>query len=350
MIGMLVSSSLNLLPTDLVAASGFAAFGSMILPAVMVHLGTVIPVRELARQYKAILVAVGSMVVAAALILAAVTLIFDYSTAVAGVAPMLGGVVSTLLTVEGLQGAGYSALVALPVVVMMFATIPGMPIASTLLRRHAKWLVASEQAAPAGEKAAAPNYTPKVAMPRWFAENGILTIFILMAFGVGAYFIGNLTGVSYTIWGLALGFAAAWLGVLPQRAMQEANGFTLAMIAIVAAVLAPLLSTSLASLAGMLGIVLAVLAFGFAGLILGGAIMSKIVKWQPALGISVALTAVFGFPADYLITKEVAESTGKTPEQKQMLLDSMLPQMLIGGFTSVSAGSVVIASILVGTL
>ncbi len=352
MIGMLVAASLGLIPTDIVAASGFAAFGAVILPSVMVHLGTMIPLAELKRQYKAILVSAGSMLIAAVLIIGVITLIFNYSTAVASVAPMVGGLVSTLVTAEGLTKAGFTSLAALPVMVMLFATLPGMPLASFLLRRHARWLVTDEHSRLNAGSATAETATrqPLIKLPKWFMENGFLVIFVLMAIGAGAFFIGELTGVSYTIWGLVAGFLATWLGLLPQRAMQQANGFSLAMIAIIALVVAPVLGTSLDALFGMFGIVVIVIVIGLAGLVVGGLIMSKLVKWRPAFGISVALTAVFGFPADYLITNEVAETVGKTPEQKQQLLDAMLPQMLIGGFTSVSAGSIVIASILVSTL
>ncbi|MBP6684606.1 MAG: hypothetical protein KA158_04200 [Leucobacter sp.] len=352
MIGMLIASSMGLIPTDIVAASGFAAFGAMILPSVMVHLGTMIPLSELKRQYKAILVAAGSLLVAALLIIGVATALFDFPTAVAGAAPMLGGLVSALVTVDGLTTAGYSSIVALPVIVMLFATLPGMPLTAFLLRRHARWLVSDEHAEVTAGQAGAASTTraPKLKLPKWFMENNFLIISVLMVLGAGAYFVGNLTGISYTIWGLGVGFIATWLGVLPQRAMQQANGFSLAMIAIIAVVVAPILGTSLEALLSMMLVVVTIIVVGLVGLVVGGLIMSKLVKWRPAFAISVALTAVYGFPADFLITNEVAETVGKTPAQRQQLLDAMLPQMLIGGFTSVSAGSVVIASILVGTL
>jgi hypothetical protein len=82
----------------------------------------------------------------------------------------------------------------------------------------------------------------------------------------------------------------------------------------------------------------------------GGYIATRLLKWQPTLGMSVALTAMYGFPADYLLTQEVARSVGRTSEERDQLSDAMLPAMLVGGFTSVSAGSVVIASVLVSFL
>ena len=59
---------------------------------------------------------------------------------------------------------------------------------------------------------------------------------------------------------------------------------------------------------------------------------------------------MYGFPADYLLTNEVVRSVGRTDEEREALSEAMLPPMLVGGFTSVSAGSVVIASVLVSFL
>lgn len=50
------------------------------------------------------------------------------------------------------------------------------------------------------------------------------------------------------------------------------------------------------------------------------------------------------------LTNEVARSVGRDEEEREKLLNAMLPPMLVGGFTSVSAGSVAIASVLVSFL
>ena len=52
----------------------------------------------------------------------------------------------------------------------------------------------------------------------------------------------------------------------------------------------------------------------------------------------------------YVIMNPLARSIARDDDEKEALLNVMLPPMLVGGFTSVSAGSVVIASILVSLL
>lgn len=370
MVGLFVSAQVGLIPVDLVKASGLAALGSMILPAIMVHLGTLIPLSVMRRQYKAVLVAAGSMVVAAALILGVLSLFYNYPTAVAGVGPLVGGLVATVMTVEGLNKTGNAALVAIPTMVLIVHSLPAMPLAATFLRRHAKTLLANGMehepadggggTSASGSRAAAPSATKTrsatarsryiVRLPDRLAENNFVLLFIILLLGSAALGLDALTGVSYSLWGLVLGVVALQVGLLPEKSLQQANGFTFAMVAIIAVVASSVLATPVDAILDVLGIVLTVLLVGLSGLVVGGVIMTKVVKWPLNLGVPVALTAAFGFPADYLITKEVADSVGQTPEERQWLLDKILPPMLIGGFTAVSAGSVVVASILVSTL
>ncbi|MGO2614038.1 MAG: hypothetical protein ACTH9B_02125, partial [Brevibacterium aurantiacum] len=93
-----------------------------------------------------------------------------------------------------------------------------------------------------------------------------------------------------------------------------------------------------------------ILIIGIIGIVGGGYIATKLLRWKAPLGMSVALTAMYGFPADYLLTNEVARSIARDDDEKEALLNVMLPPMLVGGFTSVSSGSVIIASVLVGML
>ncbi|GMA64992.1 hypothetical protein GCM10025859_54320 [Alicyclobacillus fastidiosus] len=63
-----------------------------------------------------------------------------------------------------------------------------------------------------------------------------------------------------------------------------------------------------------------------------------------------ALTATFGFPGDYLICEEVSRSESGDESERQRLFDEILSPMLVGGFTSVTIASIIIASIVMSTL
>ncbi|HBC97819.1 MAG TPA: hypothetical protein DC034_13625, partial [Clostridium sp.] len=74
-------------------------------------------------------------------------------------------------------------------------------------------------------------------------------------------------------------------------------------------------------------------------------LVGKHFGFSKEMAFACALTALFGFPADYVITTEVCKSVGTTEEEKNYLVDILLPRMLVGGFMTVSIASVIIASI-----
>lgn len=65
--------------------------------------------------------------------------------------------------------------------------------------------------------------------------------------------------------------------------------------------------------------------------------------WQMAYACS--LTALCGFPADYIITSEVSHEVANSKEEEAYLMDNMMPKMLVGGFATVSVASIIIASV-----
>lgn len=187
-------------------------------------------------------------------------------------------------------------------------------------------------------------------MPSFLEENELFTLFMVLIGGALATLISNPTHIPSSIVALLLGIGSTAIGLTPERALEKASSFGFAMAAVVAVVMAPLVTADMSDVIAALLPMVAILIIGGTGIMLGGFLATKLLRWEPTLGMSVALTAMYGFPADYLLTNEVARSVGVDETERQQLLDAMLPPMLVGGFTAVSAGSVVIASVLVSFL
>ncbi|GAB4074210.1 hypothetical protein GCM10028778_17130 [Barrientosiimonas marina] len=86
---------------------------------------------------------------------------------------------------------------------------------------------------------------------------------------------------------------------------------------------------------------------GIAGMYLFSLIAGKFLKYSKEMSFAVALTALYGFPADYIITSEVIDSLTNDEEEKEVLTNYMLPPMLVGGFVTVTIVSVILAGTLV---
>ena len=89
---------------------------------------------------------------------------------------------------------------------------------------------------------------------------------------------------------------------------------------------------------------------GVIGMYIFSFIIGKILKVSKNMAFAVSLTALYGFPADFIITNEVINSLTDDEKEREALTSHMLPPMLVGGFISVTVVSVILAGIFVGLL
>ena len=378
-IGYLVLIWTGVLPDDLVPNSALAAMGSLLIAAVITHMGTLIPLKLLRSQYQAIGISLIGIVLGAGLVLLIVSPILGYASAVAGAGPVTGGILAYIITAERLTELGFEYLVVIPALVLGVQSLFGMPLANILLRRYAVKLQraghfdtdaqnpdsAAAGASPQGDgpgsgtspgSGAVGTATLTVAPPRRlqllpvrFHEPAII-LGLLLAAGSLATWLGSITGVNYGIWALLLGILGHVLGIFPEQAMHKANAFGLAMAAVIVVVLASMSSVTWDDLVDAFWPVLLILAVGGTGILVGGWLGSKLFKWDPLKGIPVALTALFGFPGDYVLCQEISRSVGRDEREQKAIFDELVTPMLVGGFTTVTTGSIVVASILIQTI
>ncbi|HWO77092.1 MAG TPA: hypothetical protein VNM69_14540 [Bacillus sp. (in: firmicutes)] len=355
MLGYMLLIWAGVFPKDILDTSTLAIFGSLMVAPLIIHLGTIIPFKVLKGQGKTILIALTGMIAATLLLLAIAAPIFGYEIAVSAAGPIAGGTIAFLITTEKLTEIGATHLVAIPALIVAIQGLVGMPIATFFLRRFARSVKGKmneagyEEVAAAVEIHGSASDETKSWIPKKYQTNMVL-VFQLFLGGALALFLGNITGINFSIWALAIGFIGAYFGFYQQNMLERSNSFGIAMVGLIFFILAPMNSVTPSMFAQSLLIVLAIMAIGIVGLIGGGFIASKFFKWDPNKGTAVALTALLGFPADYILCEEVSRSVGETDEERKAIFNEIVTPMLIGGFTTVTTASIVIASILMNTL
>lgn len=356
MLGTFIAVQLNIIPDTIIDDSYLPQIYAILVAPLLFHMGSLIPLKTMLAQWRSVVISIAGMIVAVGVIAAVVGPIFGFQYVVAGSGPLAGGIVSTGLTTDGLKAANVdSAIVVLPALVLMLQSLPSMPLTNLLLRKFAIHLRDSgdlEELARNHKKVQKENGGDKklVNLPQMLVDNELFILFLILVGGSLATLLAIPTHIPSSIIALVLGVASTAIGLTPERSMEKSSSFGIAMASVVAIVMAPLVAASLSDVLAALIPVAVILAVGAVGIMIGGAIATKLLKWKTTLGMSVALTAMYGFPADYLLTNEVVRSVGRTEEERDALREAMLPPMLVGGFTSVSAGSVVIASVLVSFL
>ncbi|WP_170006106.1 hypothetical protein [Bacillus fonticola] len=357
LLGYLVLSWTGVFPEDLLANSTMITVGGLLVAPLIVHLGTLIPLKTIVAQWRAVCIALIGIAIATILLLVTISPLFGYEVAVAGAGPLTGGIIAFIVTSEKLEAVGFGNLVAIPALILAFQKLIGIPLAQNMLRKYALRIRDSLSMTAATVETTVEKETtkPLESAPRRLLipeeyQNPTVILFTLFVGGSFAYVLDEFTGLSYSIWSLVIGLAGTLIGFFPPKAMERANSTGIAMIGIVFVVIGSMDDVTFAMFLEFLPIVVLMLIIGAVGIVAGGFIGSKIFKWDPFKGIPIALTAMFGFPADYILVEEVSRSLGRTKEEEEAIFNELLSPMLIGGFTTVTTASILVAGILVGTL
>lgn len=353
MVGFLVCMWTGIFPEDILEKSTFAALGAILIGPAILHMGTLIPFSLLRSQIKAVVIALGGVIVSGVLILTIVPLIFDYETAVAGVGPISGGIIALIITSEKLTELGLSSLIVIPALIVAFQGVMGMPLAMNFMRKYAFKIqhgIDDGTFTPMADETESNEQTTKAKKSGPLKSSVTLKLFFIFAGAAIGVALGELTPIHYSLWCLAIGITGLKLGLFEPRSLEKANSFTITMIAIIFVVIGTMAGVSPQDVVSNLPSILLILVLGTFGIALGGYITSKLVKWHPYKGMPVALTALFGFPGDYLLCEEVSRSVARNEKEEKIIFDELLTPMLIGGFTTVTVASVVVAGILVQTL
>lgn len=353
--GYLILLWTGIIPKDMFSSSVMSAFGSMMIAPLIVHMGTLVPFKLIKQQFKSVIIALSGITVSVVLVLLIVPLVFDYSSAVAGAGPLTGGTIAFVLTVEKLQELNLVGLVTVPALIIAIQSKIGLPLAAYFLRRHARHVKdttcsnAQLEAAAVDESQIDEKGKSQTWIPKQFQTSSLLLLQIFIG-GSLAILLGNLTGINYSLWALVIGILGTILGFYNNSMLDRSNSFGIAMVGLIVFTLGAMKDITPSMFIGYIPVVLTTMVIGVIGIIGGGIVASKLLKWDLNKGIPVALTALFGFPGDYLLCDEVSRSVGENNQQQKAIFDEILTPMLVGGFTTVTTASIVVVSILIQTL
>ncbi|WP_411842530.1 hypothetical protein [Salinicoccus sp. HZC-1] len=348
MLGFLILTWIGVFPENILELSTLPALGAILIGPLIVHMGTLMRFKILKKQWRAVVIALSGLAGALTLILSLVTLIFDFPTAASGVGPVSGGVVALLITNERLTELGLTSLIVVPVLVQSFQGVIGMPLAVSFMKKYGRMFMAEGKEAAAhvgfddGEAVQPPRFS--------IMKNNTIKLFVIFVLAALGVILGDLTGIHFTLFCLVFGVLALNLNLLPKSALESANSFSFMMVALIFVIIGTMGGISPQDVIDNIPAVLLILALGITGIMGGGLIASKLVGWHPYKGMPVAMTALIGFPGDYLICEEVARSETNNIKDQEKLFQELVTPMLIGGFVTVTMASVFIASFIMSLI
>lgn len=346
-------------PENIVEIAGIPpVVATLLMYLLITNMGTLLSVKELVNQWKTIVITLSGILGIVVLLLTVGSFIFDFKTVLVAVPPLVGGVVSSLIMSEAAQTAGLTSLSVLAILIYVMQGFAGYPLTSIMLKKEGKrmlekyrsgeWTPTHEQEA--NESSQSDEDIPKLfkRIPKKY-HTDYSRIFRLAIVATVAYYVSvwcaPVLSISPFVLCLFFGVIASSLGFLEKQPLKKANSFGFAILGLMLFIFDGLKKATPEMLEELFLPMIGIIIIGVIGMYIFSAIVGRMLGVSKEMAFAVSLTALYGFPADYIITNEVIQSLTEDEMEKEALTSHMMPPMLVAGFITVTIVSVVLAGI-----
>ena len=344
-------------PKDIVDIAGLGAplGGALVIMLCITHMGTIISIKQLIEQWKVIVVTLAGLVGMVIACWFIVVPLVGKAYVVAGLPPLTGGIVAATMMNQAALEKGLTSAAVLAIAMYVCQGFAGYPLTAIMLKKEGKKLgtvgseiVIDEEAGNVQvEEVEKKKLIPSV------PEKYMSTALILAKLTLSAYIANRLsviTGLNQAVWALILGIIFTEIGFLDKDSLNKAKSYGFLMFVLMVYVFSGLKDATPEILMGALGPMVIIIVVGVAGMALTSMIAGKLlgISWNMAFAVS--LTALYGFPPNYILTEECVKALAENPKEHEYLMNNMLPMMIVGGFITVTITSVVIAGLFVNLL
>ncbi len=356
----------TVLPKTLISDSVLIPFGSTIgIYLLITHMGTIISLKQLGEQWKTIVICLAGL---AGMSLACWFIcipIIGREYVVAGLPPLTGGIVAAVTMQSAAAERGLEAAAVFAIAMYCVQGFAGYPLTALCLQLEGKKLLKNFRSgavkavdmdaieeANALEAGTANKPAKKKLIPelpeKWnspimiFLKLGIVAWFATMLGSIPLPGIGKISGA---VWALVLGVLFTTIGLLDVNSLNKANSYGIVMFALMMYVFDGLKDATPEMLGSVIGPMVLLIVVGVAGMAIFVFIAAKLLKTDFCLALANSLTALYGFPPNAIITENTCKALGKDKGEVDYLMSEMYPSMIVGGFTTVTITSVVIAGL-----
>jgi hypothetical protein len=356
----------GLLPPDIVTKVGLGSpLASFAMSIMVVQMGSMISLPRLAAEWRSVMIAVTGLAGMVAFLLIFGKMIIDWETVVVATPPLTGGVVAAQMITQAAVERGFSNLAGLATVIYIFQGFVGYPLTAWCLRLEGRRLLDMRQSDPQmlgvlpEDKVEIRPFFATLQRTTSFTRIALISLVALAADlasiamrEVLAYFSPAL--VIYTLPPLVLCFLFGCLAtkyrLTDRRPLARTSSVGFLVIIVTAHIMEFLSSATPGMVLASLSALVVTIGVGTAGLVCFSAAASKFFDTSIPLAVALSLTALFGFPSNFLLTDEAARHLSSDADEYHFLMQRTLPQMLVGGFVTVMIASVLIAELFVKIL
>lgn len=348
MILMLVGFSTGLFPKTIIDDAGVSdALFKVACGLLVTHLGTLISRKEMATQWKTVIISLMGVASITVICLSLGTALFGFDNAIAAAPPLAGGAIATAMMSSAATEAGKTSAALVAIVCLSLQGLVGYPLTSFCLKKETKRLTKLYRN---GEfKASTAASEDKKDEKKKRATSTTIILLKLALITLAAYWIDYATKgyIPMYVICLLLGFAAHELKLVETDALHEASSYGFVMTALMMGLFKTLASSGTDGIASVVGISAALVVFATVAMGLMALLASKIFKQSFFMCYAIVLNAFSGFPINMLITTEAININTEEGDERDNITAEIMPKMLVAGFVCVTIVSVLLAGILV---
>lgn len=350
-------------PKNIVEIAGLGAplGGTIVIMICITHMGTLINIKQFKEQWKIICITMAGLLGMIVFCWIICIPLVGKAFVVAGLPPLSGGIIAATLMSEEASKRGLELASVLAIAMYSAQGFVGYPLTAILLKQEGKILLTKYRNGELKDiennevdittGAFKPVEEKKKLIPS-LPQSYITPAFILLKLAIVAYLatkFSELLGgrINAAVVALIFGIIATELGFLEKNALQKASAQGFLLYILMVFVYSGLRNTTPEMLFKCLGPMVIIIIVGVVGLMIFSAIVGRKLKVSWRMAAATSLTALYGFPSDYILTTEAAKSLTEDENERKFLIDSMLPQMIVAGFITVTITSVIIASVFV---
>ena len=342
---------------DDTSLTGFA--GTIGVLMFIVHIGTVISLKQLAEQWRTIVICLCGLFGMVALCWFICPLVMDKTLVIAGLPPLTGGIVAALTMQGAAEAAGLEKAAVFAVAMYSVQGLAGYPITALCLHAEGKKLIGewdTVKTTLTDEEIAKMKTIglttiaddsgikkPVPPIPDRFNTPVLMLAKLAMAVWISTILGQIITAIPATVWCLIVGVVLTRLGLLDTSELTRANSYTIFMFAAMLTVFNGLKNCTPSMLKEIIGPMIIMIIIGVVGMGVLSFIIAKILKMDFPLAFANGLTALYGFPCDAIITENTVNSLTSDPDERGYLMSKMFPSMVVGGFITVTITSVIFA-------
>lgn len=342
-------------PKDILQVGGIAAnLPTFLVMMMVVHLGTMLDIKELIEQWKTVVITLAGMLGILVVILTLGTVVLDKTTAAIAAPPLTGGFVAAMM-MQSVAPTEQLAILAMAVYVLQ--GFIGYPLTSICLKAEGRKLLKDYRSgnftvakAAAQSNTAAADDTSAFIFPQIPAKykSDFTYLFTMVILTVMSGYLDTLSHgyISKFVWALILGVFGTAFGFIEKNTLVRSRSMGFIYTVIMMFVFSQLNTVTPDTLVQLLkdfAVLIVLATIGIAVFsIPAGKLLGMSLPMSFALGLG---SLAGGFPASYTLSVEAAKVLSSSEEEYQVLEEHMLPKTLVAGFVSATSGSVFVAGI-----